>query len=190
MLRPCLLCCLPVSLFPAGSDDATCKIWSIPDNGLTETIKEPLQVRTRRCHPSRPVFASLPPISVSPHVLPCMRSVSPPSPTTGFFTTIITINAIAAADPDWPRQARLPAAMEPRRVQRHRHSWQGTFRSCCLLVHAWANPRCLPYSCIYYCLFLHFPPLQEPSVKIWDIETGVAKTTLTGFEGLVQVCVR
>jgi len=31
------------NLLATGSDDATCKIWSIPDGGLTETIKEPVQ---------------------------------------------------------------------------------------------------------------------------------------------------
>jgi len=34
------------NILATGSDDCTAKIWSIPDGGLTETIKEPLQTLT------------------------------------------------------------------------------------------------------------------------------------------------
>jgi coronin-1B/1C/6 len=34
------------NILATGSDDATCKIWSIPDGGLTETIRDPVQTLT------------------------------------------------------------------------------------------------------------------------------------------------
>ncbi len=92
------------NLLATGSDDTTVKLWSIPDGGLTENMKEPLV----RLHMNQTGRISL---------IRC------------FFNIRLASASHPHADHTFrSRQARLAVGLEPRRGPRTSVRWQGPLR--------------------------------------------------------------